>query len=438
MNRAGLIALGLLGAIGAGSSRDSNAAPGGPADPQRAEGSIAPPGATFVETFDDLAKLTAAADGPREVWLRGRRYRGDLAVKRPIAIRGEAGASLEGTGAGTVLSIDSSDVTVEGLTVRHSGRRNTTEDAGIKATGNRVRIADARVEDTLFGVSLEACHGCTLERVRVEGTTDPSALKGDAIKLWESHDSVVRSCVVEDSRDVVVWYTRHALVEDNVVRRSRYGTHFMYAHDSIARHNHLDGNVVGIFVMYSMRVEVENNVLAGARGAAGMGIGFKESDDVRVRGNWFVANTTGAYLDFTPRTPDKPALFERNVFALNEVALRLHSVEKGAAFHGNDFRSGETLSVDGGGDALGCDVRGNHFDDYQGYDLDGDGVGDVPHRVTGFSSELADEHPALKFFRGTTAMHLVDAIARAVPVLSSRTLLVDAAPLFEAPEVRVQ
>jgi nitrous oxidase accessory protein len=352
-----------------------------------------------------------------------------------MAIRGETGATLEGTGGGTVLSIDASDVTFEGVTVRHSGRRNTTEDAGIKATGDRVRVADARVEDTLFGVSFETCHGCTLERVQVAGTTDPSALRGDGIKLWESHDSVVRKCLVEDFRDVVVWYTRRAVIEDNVVRRSRYGTHFMYAHDGVARRNRIEGNVVGIFVMYSMRVDVEDNVLAGARGAAGMGIGFKESDDVRVRGNWLVANTTGAYLDFTPRTPDKPALFEQNVFALNDVALRLHSVEKGAVFHGNDFRTGETLAVDGEGDALGCDVRGNHFSDYEGYDLDHDGVGDVPHRVSGFSSELSDEHPALKFFRGTTAMHLVDAMARAVPLLGSRTLLVDAAPRMDAPEV---
>jgi nitrous oxidase accessory protein len=124
------------------------------------------------------------------------------------------------------------------------------------------------------------------------------------------------------------------------------------------------------------------------------------------------------------------------VFALNDVALRLHSVEKGAIFHGNDFRENDaTIEVDGGGDALACDVRGNHFSDYEGYDLNGDGIGDVPHRVSALSSELADEHPALKFFHGTTAMHLVDAVAHAVPVLESRVLLEDKAPLVRSPEV---
>jgi nitrous oxidase accessory protein NosD len=94
-----------------------------------------------------------------------------------------------------------------------------------------------------------------------------------------------------------------------------------------------------------------------------------------------------------------------------------------------------TAQRDGGGDALACDVRGNHFSDYEGYDLDGDGKGDVPHRVSGLSNELADAHPALKLFHGTTVMRMVDALAHAIPVLESHALLEDPAPLVRSPEV---
>ena len=273
----------------------------------------------------------------------------DLVIQRPVALIGERGATLEGTGGGTVVTIETDDASVENLAIRHSGRRSTTEDAGIEAKGERIRVVDVRVDDTLFGVTLQACHGCTLERVRVEGTRDDAELRGDGIKLWESHDSIVRGCVVDHARDVVVWYTRRALVEGNVVRHGRYGTHFMYAHDSIARRNRIEDNVVGIFCMYSFRLTIEDNVLAGARGAAGMGIGFKESDAVQLRGDWSSPNTTGVYLDYSPRTPAQPLVFEGNVFALNDVALRLHSVEKGAIFHGNDFRDNDaTIEVDRG------------------------------------------------------------------------------------------
>lgn len=395
------------------------------------------PTATLAASFDDLKRLVTDPAGPAEIELGPGVHHGDLVIKRPLVLRGRAGAVIEGSGSGTVVTIDAKDVTLEDVAVRRSGRRHTVEDAGIKATGERIRIAHVDVSETLFGVSLQACRSCVLEHARITGNDDDSELRGDGIKLWESHGSTVRGCHVVRSRDLVVWYTRHATLEDNVVEKSRYGAHFMYAHDAVVRRSKFRDNVVGVFVMYSMRMRVEDNVLAGARGAAGVGLGFKDSDAVQVRGNWMVANTTGSYLDNTPRSPADPVTFEGNVLALNEVALRLHGSEKGLSLHGNDFRDdASVIEIDGGGDALGVDVRGNHFSDYEGYDLDRDGIGDVPYEVKALSSELTESRPSLKFFRGTAAMGVIDAVAHAVPVLAAKKLLVDPAPLVTFPEVK--
>ena len=394
------------------------------------------PEAAVPRTFEELDALVRDDAGPRDIELLPQVYRGDLAIKRPLAIRGSRGTVLEGTGHSTVVTIDAKDVTIENVLVRHSGRRHTAEDAGIKATGERVRVADVKVEDTLFGVSLEACKYCVIERAHVVGYGDDAELRGDGIKLWEAHDSVVRGCLVEHARDLVVWYTRRATVEDNVVTSGRYGAHFMYAHDSVVRHSHFERNVVGIFVMYSMRLRVEDNVLAGARGAAGIGLGFKDSDAVQVRGNWLVANTVGTYLDNTPRTATEVVNFDDNVLALNDVALRLNTSEAGLSFRGNDFhQNAATIEVDGGGDAMFVAMRGNHFSDYEGYDLDADGVGDVAYEVKALSSELTESRPTLKFFHGTAAMGLVDVVARAMPMLASHKLLVDPAPLARRPRL---
>lgn len=392
------------------------------------------PDAAVARSFADLERMVADPAGPPAIELPAGTYQGDLVIRRPVALRGAKGAVLEGSGRSTVLTVEANDVRLENLVVRSSGRRHTTEDAGIKATGERIAIADVRVEETLFGVSLNACKHCSLERAHVVGWGDDAEMRGDGIKLWESNDSVVRGCRVERSRDLVVWYTKRAILEDNVVTHGRYGTHFMYAHDSVVRRSRFENDVVGIFVMYSMRLRVEDNILAGARGAAGVGLGFKDSDSVQVRRNWMVANTTGTYLDNTPRTPDAPVVFEENLFALNDVATRFHSSEKGLILRGNDFHQNATLiEVDGGGDALSTDVRGNHYSDYEGYDLDRDGVGDVAYEVKALSSQLTEARPALKLFAGTAAMGLVDAVARAVPVLSSKKLLVDPAPLADRP-----
>lgn len=385
----------------------------------------------IADTAETLTRLLDDPSGPPRILLEPRVYRGQFAIRRPLELVGTEGAVLEGAGVGTVLSVVASDVAVSDVAVRHSGRRQTTEDAGIRATGERVRVTRVRVTDTLFGIALEQCKQCIVESSGVTGIADDPMLRGDAVKLWESDDSVVRDSVVEDSRDIVVWYTRRALLENDFVTRSRYGAHFMYAHDSVVRRMRVVHNTVGIFVMYSSRVHAEDNVLAGASGAAGMGIGFKDSDDVTLERNWLVANTVGTYFDSTPRSPTAKVIYEDNVVALNGVGVRLHASEKGVIFHGNDFHENATMvEVEGGGDARGVAFTGNYFSSYEGYDLDRDGRGDLPYEEKLLSSSLTDTRPAVKLFRGTLAMNFVDAVARAVPVLASKTMFVDEAPLL--------
>ncbi len=394
-----------------------------------------PPGAIIARDEGELRRLLE--DGPSEIWLAPRTYRTDLKIHRRVALRGVRGATIEGTRTQTVVRIEADDVELENVTIRASGRRNLGEDAGVRAAGAGVAIRNVVVEDTLFGVILERCVRCTLERSVVRGADMPASLRGDGIKLWESHDSTVRDNHVEHVRDVVVWYSRRVVCERNHVLNSRYGTHFMYAHDSVARDSRLIGNAVGIFVMYSSRLHLERDVVAGARGAAGMGIGFKESDGVVIVGTSIAGNTTGIYLDRSPRDPREKVSFDDNVFAANDVAIRVHGAAGGVAFHGNDFRANTVvIEVDGGGDALGLDFSDNYWSEYDGYDLDGDGRGDIPHEVKRYSSELVTEEPSVRFLHGTLALQLVDALARAFPLVGARPLIVDRTPALRPHRAR--
>jgi nitrous oxidase accessory protein len=290
-------------------------------------------------------------------------------------------------------------------------------------------VSDVRVEDTLFGIDFEMCHFCTIERSHVRGPGDLAELRGDGIKLWESNDSTIRDTLVEDARDVVVWYTRRALVENLSVRGGRYGTHFMYAHDSALRNCRFERDIVGVFVMYSTRITLEDDVMAGAHGAAGVGIGFKDSDAITLRRVSLVGNTTGAYIDDTPRTEDKPLVIEDSLVALNQVGLGLHTSGAGLHVEHGEFQdNAELLRVDGGGDALAAKFEGNRYSDYQGYDLDRDGIGDVAYEVKQLSHELTDSKPSLRLFQGTAALGAIDAVARAVPVLAAKKLMVDSHP----------
>jgi nitrous oxidase accessory protein len=186
--------------------------------------------------------------------------------------------------------------------------------------------------------------------------------------------------------------------------------------------------------MYSSRLHVEGNVLAGAHGAAGMGIGFKESDGVELSSNWIVGNTTGVYLDRTPHTASQAVTFRRNMIALNEVALGFLGSEAGLAFEWNDFHENVALvDYDAEGDPLQARFAHNHWSEYAGYDLNGDSVGDVPFELKQLSRELGDATPSLRLFQGTVAFAMIDAISHVAPVLSSRVLLRDPSPAEDSP-----
>ena len=402
-----------------------------------------PVGAVVARDGDDLRRLLLDAAGPAVIGLADRTYHGDYQVRRKVAIVGSGGSVLFGSGMGTVVQIKADGVELANVTVRNAGRRQTQEDAAISAIGTGIAVRHVDADRTLGGIALKQCQHCVIEACRITGVANASAdgatagvghggLAGDAIKLWESHDTRVERCVVHGSRDVVVWYSRRVLLDGNVVHGSRYGTHFMYAHDAVVRRSRVVGNVVGIFIMYSQRVLVEDNELAGARGAAGVGLGCKDSDALTVRGNWLVGNTTGLYLDRSPVAHDRTVHVTGNVVAQNAVALRLHSAQAGVQIAGNDIHgNGTVVEVDGGGDALGLDVRGNHWSDYAGYDLDGDGTGDVPFEIKKLSGDMTENHPDMKLLHGTLALGLVDAVARTLPVFATRLVLKDGAPAMD-------
>jgi len=386
-----------------------------------------PPGAVVAADEADLVKLVA--QGPEEIWLAAKTYKTNLEIKRRVTLRGMRGATIEGPGHGTVVRIEADGVVLDNLTVRGSGKNFVGEDAAVRAKGEGIVVRHVSAEDNLFGIAFEACSKCILEDSHVRGPDTHLSMRGDGVKLWEAHDSIVRRNHVERVRDMVVWYSRRVVCEDNVVEHSRYGTHFMYAHDGIARRSRLLDDVVGVFVMYSSRLHVEKNVLGGAHGAAGVGLGFKESDGVVVTDNAIVGNTSGVYLDNTPRDPREKVVFSGNLIGVNELALRVHGANAGIMFVHNVFRqNADLIEVDGNNDATKLDFHENQWSDYAGYDLDGNGIGDVPFTWDRLSTAVVQESASVRFFHGTVALQMVDLVAKAFPLLARKPILVDPRP----------
>jgi nitrous oxidase accessory protein len=349
---------------------------------------------------------------------------------------------IRSTGEGTTVRLESDGAALLGVTVDGSGGRFDLLDAAVHVEANDARVEGVRIQNAVFGLLVEKSNRVLLLENEVSGARErPLGLRGDGIRLWETRESRVERNRVSHSRDIVVWYSPGNRIVGNRVEHGRYGTHFMYSHDNVVVGNHYSGNVVGIFVMYSRGVDIRDNVLADSGGAAGIGLGAKESGNLNVVGNRFLANTTGAYLDTSPLWVTDWNEFQSNDFRLCDSAVVFHSSPDRNRFRRNSFRDNHAqVRVEGGGDALRVEWLENNFDDYAGYDLDGDGYGDVPYELRSLSQQLLARQPALDFFRGSPALAAVELIGRVVPLFRPRTLLVDPRPslgsLAEAPHAR--
>lgn len=359
-------------------------------------------------------------------------YPGPVHIDRPMTLTGASGSVIAGRGTGTVLVITANDVRVTQLAVRGGGADATQGDAGVLVAGDRVVLDQIEVSDSLTGIDLRDADDGAVTNCIVQGKVDRAlGQRGDGIRLWESDHNHIVGNHLEKVRDLVIWYSESNEIADNEVRDSRYGAHFMHASHNVVRNNHFEQDVVGIFVMYSDGLEVRDNLVAGANGVAGMGFGFKESDQLTVTGNRIFGNTTGLYLDHTPHRIGGLASFLDNTLAYNHAGLRIHGSETGAVFQSNTFHENATqVSVDGRADASGTLFQGNTWTDYTGYDLNGDGVGDLPYAPRTVTGSLAERHPNLAFFADTPAAGLLELLAQVFPMFGPQPILTDAVPVL--------
>ncbi len=360
-------------------------------------------------------------------------YAGPVVLSKPLTIDGGSQVTIDGGGKGTLVLVQTSGATLKGLHLTNSGDSHNDIDAGVQVRGNFNVIKDNVIDDCLFGVDLQQSEDNVVRRNRISSKAVDLGVRGDAIRLWYSFRNKVTDNVIRDSRDTVVWYSRDNLIARNDARGGRYSLHFMYSRANQVEDNHYEGNTVGIFLMYSDGVTVRNNYIANAAGPTGIGIGFKETSDVTIDDNRVLYCAVGLYLDVSPYQPGTTNRLRDNLIAYNGVAVRFLNDWQGNVFIGNKFQGNITqVVVEGGKTANRNHWEGNYWDDYEGFDRNGDGVGDTPYALYGYSDRLWMDVPPAQFFKGSPMLEVVDFLERLAPLTAPDLLVSDARPLLGA------
>jgi nitrous oxidase accessory protein len=359
-------------------------------------------------------------------------------IRGPLTVIAEPGAVIDGGGTGSVVTIAGDDVVFRGFTVRNSGRTVTEEAAGITVTGSRHQIDGNRIEDVYFGIHIGGGNRCTVSRNTITPGVSHGARPGHGISVWNLSDSHIVGNRITEARDgIYLSFTDRNVIGGNVVTKSRYGLHSMYSHDVRFEQNEVTGNLLGAALMMSDRLVLrENRIQAHRQGAAAYGVLLKDIGDLVAERNLILANRVGIYAEGVPSQPLREAFLTDNVIAANEVGLALQSnaaltvANNRIADNLTDVRPlGRELSA---GMRWSRNGRGNSWSQYRGYDADGDGIGDVPYKVSDAMDALVRRNPLVQVFLYTPAHLALEAAARMFPLYRQAPVLVDEHPLMTA------
>ncbi len=360
-------------------------------------------------------------------------YAGPVSLEFPITIDGHGEVTIDAGGKGSVIYVDTDGVVLKNLHLTNSGNSHNDIDAGIQVRGNFNVFKDNVIDNCLFGIDLQQSEHNVVRRNQISSKSVELGVRGDSVRLWYSFNNKITDNVIRDSRDMVVWYSADNTIARNDSRNGRYSLHFMYSRFNEVDSNHYENNSVGIFLMYSDSVVVHDNYISYANGPTGMGIGFKESSDVEIYNNQILYCATGLYIDVSPYQPDTTNRIHDNVIAFTSVGIDFLNDWHGNIFERNAFKGNQTqVSVAGGKTANRNIWKGNYWDDYQGFDLDKDGVGDTPYQLFGYADRIWMDMPGARFFLGTPVMAVLDFLERLAPFSTPDMLIRDEQPLMSA------
>lgn len=363
--------------------------------------------------------LRSVRRGGRIVVMPGVYRESTIVVDRPVDIEGRGFPTLDGQGRRQIMTVTADSVTVRGMHFLDVGTSYMEDRAAIKVVGaTGCTIAGNRIDRAFFGIYLAKVDGCRVTGNVLHAVIGTEEASGNGIHLWSSRDVLIEHNVVAGHRDgIYLEFGRDVLVRDNVSQENlRYGLHFMYSDSCHYLGNTFRRNHAGVAVMFTKVVEMRGNRFESNWGSAAYGLLLKEIYDATIAGNRFAHNTTGLFADGAVRIDARD-----NDFVDNGWAVKVLSSTYDGRFTGNDF-VGNTFDVSSNSRESDNTFDRNYYDTYQGYDLDHDGWGDVPHRpVRLFSLVVEQNAPTLILLR-SPFVGLLDAAEHVLPALTPETL----------------
>ncbi len=351
----------------------------------------------------------------------------EILVDKPLVIKGIDHPIIDGEKKGEIFRIQSDGVTLDGLSIINVGVSYTKDNAAIRVVKSKnFLIQNMVLEQLFFGIYLEKSSHGKVQQNKIIGEAVDEYNSGNGIQLWYSSDIEVLKNHVQGTRDgIYLEFSDRITIKDNMsMDNLRYGLHFMFSNDDVYTNNIFENNGAGVAVMFSKFITMKNNTFRKNWGTAAYGMLLKEINDAEIIGNIFEENTIGINIEGSNRIK-----YTNNDFIGNGWAIRVLGACYTNSFKGNNFLY-NSFDISYNSKLNDNVFEGNFWSSYTGYDLNKDGIGDVPYRPVKLFSYVVNRTPETIVLLRSLFMDIIDFSERVSPVFTPDNLK-DAQPLMK-------
>jgi len=352
--------------------------------------------------------------------LSGKYIAYDIEIDRPLVIIGKNYPVIDGNHKSEILRITSDSVVFKGFQVQNVGFSFTKDWAGIKIDNkDYCVIEDNILKDTYFGIYLKKVNHAVIRNNRLQSQAENEVNSGNGIHLWYCEDILIEGNEVRGHRDGIYFeFVEHSRIIKNVSEGNiRYGLHFMFSNHDDYIGNTFKNNGTGVAVMFSDHINMKENHFLDNWGTSNYGLLFKEIYDGELSNNLFHNNTTAIFADGSNRIKILYNEFRDNGWAMNIFSS---CMDNEIAY--NNFIS-NTFDLTTNGNRNNNNFHDNYWDQYAGYDLDKDGVGDIPYRPVRLFSYLIGRVPESIILLRSFFIDMINIAEKVAPTLTPQSLM---------------
>lgn len=343
----------------------------------------------------------------------------DMEITQPVRLVADGDVVIDGKNKGFIFTVRANDVTISGFHIKNTGRSHIRDFAAIlveKATG--FVIADNVLSEVFFGIYLAETSGGIVRNNTIQASDKRESSSGNGIHLWNAHNTRILNNTISGLRDgIYLEFAEGAEIVGNLSNGNvRYGLHFMFSDSSVYHENVFSKNGAGVAVMYSKNIDMSGNTFSHNWGPTAYGLLLKDITHSTILNNRFIRNTVGLYSEASSEVE-----IRGNVFELNGYAVNIKSSSRRNHFEANDFIE-NSFDVTTDSPRNNNSFRANYWTTYEGYDLDRDGIGDVPYHPVRMFSVITQRRPESIVLLRSMLIGLLDTAERVMPVLTPKTL----------------